>query len=285
LNWINANNSTAPLLADGAAEVSPLKIIATNTTVGHDSFIKDTSVEMTGTQFPSTSKIGIGEIAFTEIGFTDGSVSEDSFSKIDISKTTLTESSVGKIDPWHITLSETTLKHAGANEFSKAQVTQIEPTQVGIEASKVSFLVDFFSSNSVIPVSTSKLSSGEVLFSPSILSNQFFSIHNSTSPFNTKILNSNFNTSNPTNFNLNIKFQIADLPTGQLANATITGYDTNNRPNSGTLTHLQSRRYANDTDGNGVGWFIDTTPDDIGQSSIKDTATIDQSLMSRTAIC
>jgi PKD repeat protein len=232
----------------------PLKIVATNTTIGHDSFIKDTSVEMTGTQFPSPSKIGIGEIAFTEIGFTDGSVFEDSFSKIDISKTTLTESSIGKIDPWHITLSETTLKHAGVDEFSKAQVTHIEPTQVGIEVSKIGFLVDFLSSNSVIPVSTSKVSSSEVLFSPSILSNQFFSIHKSTSPFNTETLNSNFNTSNPTNFNLNIKFQIADLPSGQLAEATITGYDQNGRPNSGTLTL--------DINGNGNGWFIDTTPED-----------------------
>jgi hypothetical protein len=56
----------------------------------------------------------------------------------------------------------------------------------------------------------------------------------------------------PTPFNL--KIEVTDLPTGQLAEATLTGYNTNGLPNSGTLTL--------DTDGNGLGWFIDTTPDD-----------------------
>jgi hypothetical protein len=43
-----------------------------------------------------------------------------------------------------------------------------------------------------------------------------------------------------------------DLPTGQLAEATLTGFDASGRPNSGTLTL--------DLDGNGLGWFIDSTP-------------------------
>ncbi|WP_396134999.1 PKD domain-containing protein [Chamaesiphon sp. OTE_8_metabat_110] len=71
-------------------------------------------------------------------------------------------------------------------------------------------------------------------------------LQNTTVPAWTEFLQS------PTPFNL--KIEITDLPTGQLASATITGYDTNNRPNSGTLTL--------DTDGNSLGWFIDTTPDD-----------------------
>jgi hypothetical protein len=51
-------------------------------------------------------------------------------------------------------------------------------------------------------------------------------------------------------FNLNI--EITDLPTGQLAEANITHFDSNGRPTSGTLTL--------DTDANGLGWFIDSTP-------------------------
>jgi hypothetical protein len=53
-----------------------------------------------------------------------------------------------------------------------------------------------------------------------------------------------------TPFNLNI--EITDLPTGQLAEATIAGFDSTGRPNSGTL-------YL-DIDANGLGWYIDPTP-------------------------
>ncbi|MBD2594927.1 hypothetical protein H6G74_11375 [Nostoc spongiaeforme FACHB-130] len=50
----------------------------------------------------------------------------------------------------------------------------------------------------------------------------------------------------------NLTFQITDLPTGQLAEAQITKYDSFGRPNGGTILI--------DNDANGVGWFIDPTP-------------------------
>jgi hypothetical protein len=53
----------------------------------------------------------------------------------------------------------------------------------------------------------------------------------------------------------NLKIEITDLPTGQLAEANITHFDSNGLPTSGTLTHLFHRRFANDTDANGLGWF------------------------------
>jgi hypothetical protein len=60
-----------------------------------------------------------------------------------------------------------------------------------------------------------------------------------------------------TPFNLNI--EIKDLPTGQLAEANITGYDPTGRPNAGTL-------YL-DTDANCLGWYIDPTPWDNSEYS------------------
>ncbi|NEQ98499.1 MAG: hypothetical protein F6K30_17565 [Cyanothece sp. SIO2G6] len=51
-------------------------------------------------------------------------------------------------------------------------------------------------------------------------------------------------------FNLNI--EITDLPTGQLAEATITRFDANGQPIAGTILI--------DDDANGLGWFIDPTP-------------------------
>jgi hypothetical protein len=52
-----------------------------------------------------------------------------------------------------------------------------------------------------------------------------------------------------------LNIEITDLPTGQLAEANITRFDPSGRPTSGTLTHLLHRRFANDTDASGLGWF------------------------------
>jgi hypothetical protein len=51
---------------------------------------------------------------------------------------------------------------------------------------------------------------------------------------------------------INVSIEITDRPTGQLAEANITRFDPSGRPTSGTLTL--------DTDANGLGWFIDSTP-------------------------
>jgi PKD repeat protein/DNA/RNA endonuclease G (NUC1) len=59
-------------------------------------------------------------------------------------------------------------------------------------------------------------------------------------------------TSPGTAYPFKLSFEITDLPTGQLAEASITGHDSFGHPNSGTLTL--------DIDGNGLGWFIDSTP-------------------------
>ncbi len=62
---------------------------------------------------------------------------------------------------------------------------------------------------------------------------------------------------------LNLIFNITNLPTGQLAEATITGYDQLGRPNTATITI--------DNDANGVGWFLDTTPQDNSEFTGLDT--------------
>ena len=179
LDWINTNDSMARLLADTTTEASSLNIISTNTTVGHNSFINEAFFKRTQPQFPSTRKIGIGKVASFKSGFTNSSIFKDSGSKIDISESTLTESSIGKISPWHITSEETPFIHTGIEEFSKAQVTFVEPTQLEVGVGEVGLLVNNSFINSVIPVSLNFLTS-KISFSPTILSNQFFSIHDST---------------------------------------------------------------------------------------------------------
>jgi hypothetical protein len=56
---------------------------------------------------------------------------------------------------------------------------------------------------------------------------------------------------------LNKNFAITNLPTGQLAEGTITSYNTNGTSKTATITI--------DDDANGVGWFIDTTPGDSSE--------------------
>lgn len=67
-----------------------------------------------------------------------------------------------------------------------------------------------------------------------------------------------FDLTNPSVDIENINFQITDLPTGQLAEATIRGFDENGVANAGKILI--------DHDANGlppkgcVGWFVDETP-------------------------
>ncbi|WP_232432149.1 Ig-like domain-containing protein [Chamaesiphon minutus] len=88
-----------------------------------------------------------------------------------------------------------------------------------------------------------------------VTSQQFFSSHPSHG--NTSLLTSIYSTAQSiwhTKTSINLAFDITNLPTGQLAEATITGYDNLGRPNTATITI--------DDDANGVGWFIDSTPQD-----------------------
>jgi hypothetical protein len=62
-----------------------------------------------------------------------------------------------------------------------------------------------------------------------------------------------WHTTTPINFN----FEITNLPTGQLAEGTITSYNSNGTPKTATITI--------DDDANGVGWFVDSTPGDSSE--------------------
>jgi hypothetical protein len=179
LNWINANDPTASLLADTAIEVSGLNVISTNTTVGHNSFINEAFLKRTQTQIFSPREIGMSKVASRKAGFTKIGVFEDGRSKIDLNKATLTERSPSKISPWHITSAETTFIHTGADEFSTAQVTFVEPTGIEVGVGEVGLMVNNFFIDFILPVSLN-FPASLISFSPSVLSNQFFSIHDST---------------------------------------------------------------------------------------------------------
>ncbi len=222
LNWINANDPTAQLLADTTTETSGLNIISTNTTVGRNSFIKDTVHTITQTEFPSPRKIDIGEVASFKAGFTKIGVFEDGRFQIEIVKDNLPERSIGKISPWHIAIGKTPFIHTGVEEFSKAQVTSAKPTRIEVGVGEVGLLVNNSFINSVIPVGLN-FPASFISFSSSVLSNQFFTIA-------TNIWSDLLNPKAP----LNITFQITNLPNGQLAEAQIASFDASGLPGAAT---------------------------------------------------
>jgi hypothetical protein len=209
------------------------------------------SIDKTGTQNTSSTQISIPQIATREIR----SVEEGSV------HLSLAEVSFETVSSYQSSSTKNSLLEIGTPQSSTCEIARIQntSTQIGtlqissnhLNSLKVAARQIDTSQISIDKVSSPDSNSFKIPLSSSITLQQLLSSHNpnlqnTTVPTWTEFLQS------PTPFNL--KIEIQDLPTGQLAEATITGYDTNNRPNSGTLTL--------DTDGNSLGWFIDTTPDD-----------------------
>ena len=114
------------------------------------------------------------------------------------------------------------------NDISQFRATQIDLTQ--IDSSKVPL-------PSLIPIQ--KL------------------ISSNLSHDNTSLLTSIYSTAQSlwqTTTPIDLTFTITNLPTGQLAEGTITSHNTNGTPKTATITI--------DDDANGVGWFLDSTPQD-----------------------
>jgi PKD domain/Bacterial Ig domain len=222
-------------------------IIDSNISIGHDSV-----TEYAIKKIRTIADFGSSQMASGEVNSNHTSPIKIGSDQLSISKIGTIQASMPKINTAQV----------GSLEIGSTQVSlpKISISQVGI--AKIDSLQNHFSQDRSTQINTTQIGtnqlvggsnfdSNKVSLSNSITIQQLLSSHNpnlqnTTVPTWTEFLQS------PTPFNL--KIEIQDLPTGQLAEATITGYDTNNRPNSGTLTL--------DTDGNSLGWFIDTTPDD-----------------------
>jgi hypothetical protein len=193
-------------------------------------------------------KIGSIQVSSTEVSsFQDSGIQRGT---TEISTTTVSTSQVSKI--------QLSTLQIGIPQISISQIRVVEDGSSKVSISKISpSEVSIIETNSLkvnsSEINTFKLSRPEILFPSSILLQKLFSIHS----YNPALINTNqdnpldlwFTLFDPT---FNLTFQIADLPTGQLAEAQITNYDSLGRPNGGTILI--------DTDANGIGWFIDPTP-------------------------
>jgi hypothetical protein len=221
LNFANTNLSFGEVGVSVASILPNYDLFKIGSSEG--SFLKGSS-----TQIGSLER-GIIQVAPIEVNTIQTTVVKDSSTQIDILKSS----------PIQVSTLET----------GSFQISTFTPNIFQVSPSQVSPYQNNSRQIQVMQAGTAPINSSEVSFSSPNQSFQLLSIHKLVSNFYSTAQTFWHNT---TPFNL--KIEIADLPTGQLAESTINGYDTNNRPNSGTLTL--------DTDGNSLGWFIDTTPDD-----------------------
>ena len=250
---------------NSSTQVSPLQVsFHQNGTSQID--ISDVSAIETASGEVSTSEIGTHEVSvlkestikktISEIGTNQISSTQMSISQVDISQVGITEDGIIKSDPF-----TPSIRQVGSTQIRPVQFYPIQQNTSEVSSLKLGSNQDRKLQVNINQINITQIDSAqieplqiyfnEIPFTNSITLQQLLTSHN-PKPQNTTVPTWTEFLQSPTPFNLKIELQ--DLPTGQLASGTITGYDTNGRPNSGTLTL--------DTDGNSLGWFIDTTPDD-----------------------
>ncbi|PSB59176.1 hypothetical protein C7B77_01940 [Chamaesiphon polymorphus CCALA 037] len=201
--------------------------------------------------------------SFNNMPFLGNSVVKESPSKLSLDSFSSQQGSIFQVGSLHSNSFKIGITEVSSSEIASHQASfqQISSGKIGI-SEIASAQVNLLQTSST-QINSAQVNFNEKSLTSSITLQQLLSSHNpnlqnTTVPTWTEFLQS------PTPFNL--KIEVTDLPTGQLAEATITGYDTLGRPNSGTLTL--------DINGNNLGWFIDTTPDDNSEftTQLADTA-------------
>ena len=205
----------------------------------------------------NTSQVSSNEVRFTpklssfhtgisQVGTTQSTILETSPSKISSSEVGIIQSTTLENSTTQISSNEVGSIPFG---FPQIGIAKIDPTQV-----------------TITEIGSIQIDSTKIPFTTSVSPEQFFFIHNSTP----KIINVLNNSATKiwsdllqSETQLDIDFQITDLPSGQLAEATITDFDNSGKPNAGTILI--------DRDANGVGWFIDETPLDNSEFTAQDT--------------
>jgi hypothetical protein len=261
------NSSGASLLAD----TETIGGIDFNDSIGHSSIPKESIMSINESPFTDNiSQISIDQISpihngFAQVGTTQISTTQVSTSQVSPSQIAIMHNAKLKNSSSQIGFIQNGVSQGGIPQISSKAIgsTQVGTSQVDAEeigSSQVdSSQVDTAESNPFHTTAKIQINSSKITLPSSVTSQQFissnFPSHNST-PEIINVLNNSATKiwsdllQSPTQ--LDIDFQITDLPSGQLAEATITGFDDSGKPNAGKILI--------DHDANGVGWFIDETP-------------------------
>jgi PKD domain/Bacterial Ig domain len=272
-NWITGG--VYPLLAEEATVPSN-----TFNTIGIDTFPDTNSTgllqhvlkaistsQITLNPDGTTSVISSQEIGVPQISISKNNIFQATSSKVNVAtvniatKTGVSEIRSSQISPININ----TIKFS-SNEIGFTEISIADDTTTKIGTRQINATQIFPS-----PVPNNNTSEGEISSSSSIEAQNFtviqpFSInHNISSQIQNielaaiSLWQQQLHSTTP----IDLNFAITNLPTGQLAEATITGYDQLGRPNTATISI--------DDDANGVGWFIDPTPGDNSEFTGTDT--------------
>jgi PKD domain/Bacterial Ig domain len=289
-----------PLMADNGQ--SDLELLNANTSIWHDGVVKaDTTpiysfngaknsiseigsgqvrishntLFQVGISQVSPSEIGSNHIAvgsdFAEIGVGQIGITQDRSREISFSQIGVGQVGTFETHPIQLSFSQIGSTQIASSEIGNAKSSKMEvnPTQIGIDKNilvrsmnanplKISFpsgisSQQFFGGNVNSPISFNEGFNNQPIIIHETLSNLLTNVYSTAQSI------WHFNNA------INLNFEITNLPTGQLAEATITGYDQLGRPNKATISI--------DDDANGVGWFIDTTPGDSSEFRRGDAAT------------
>ena len=276
----------APLLAT-SEELFPHTLrTVNNRTVGHRSF--PNYITMPQNRFSSFSSLEISESQNSIFKRAENSIDKISTTGIHLIHSGTSEigamtTSPIQISGEQISISENNISHASTNQTSSKQIGSSQVSSIEVDVFEISSSqfdpsqISTFNplnrtSNSISFWNTNQFNSIEIALPSIVSSQQFvssdFPNHNSTPQIINKLNHTATNIwSNLLQppIQLDINFQITDLPTGQLAEATITGFDENGTPNAGTIVI--------DRDANGIGWFIDPTPLDNSEFIAQNTDT------------
>jgi hypothetical protein len=266
-------NISAPLLAENFLLNSGS--VAKDFTIRHDGSIEQSFGITTNCHLTERiHQVGFCQISSIETSNTDiEGISQISTAEISASKFSSCQISTTQVSTAEIRTPEANIAQISTTQIGTTQINAFQSCSDKIGSAQINPTQNIFSGIVVFNIinpneGVTQINSSKISFPISIPAVQLFNsnlvAHNLTPEYLSQfqsILPTYWNTLSKTN----ITFNITNLPTGQLAEGTITGYDSNGRPNSATISI--------DDDANGVGWFIDQTPGENSEFSTRLTNT------------
>ena len=258
-------NAFSLLNANRLAEVDTNSAIP-NTAVWHNSITENSLLQICSLQH-GFSQVSVSQTRTPQINSSQVGFGQVSSTELSVVKFRSPQISFGQVSTFEISPAQYTFPEISTSQIGAGQIGTVQSSVTQVSSPQNSTLQKELFQPSATQVSTSQIESvqvssqfksGEVSFPSSIPSFDFVSIDPDHNWFTQSVYTINnsaiafwdFLLKPQTAFDINLL--VKDLPTEQLAEAQITKYDSQGRP-------IGSNIFI-DSDANGKGWFIDSTP-------------------------
>ncbi|NES94131.1 MAG: hypothetical protein F6K32_02710 [Desertifilum sp. SIO1I2] len=273
--WIDSALLNSPLMAEpetiNSDAFTHLTAFSPNASIWHNGFTENDIIHSSIKD--STAQIGITHVTIIESDLIKDSPSKYDVTEISAFERSLPKLSTAQISPLQISAPQTSFLERSSSQVGTHEIGIFQDSPLEVSGWQIGIPKVSPSSSSKVHLrdiqswqtESSKLKDTSIIEFPEF----FKAFHNST-PESINAYKDNALTlwtsllQPQTPLNINLLF--TDLPTGQLAEAQITKFDPQGRPNGGTLLI--------DHNANGIGWYIDPTPFDHSEFSqpLTDTA-------------